>query len=144
MIGSSTSIFTYVEKNKSLGFDKNQWSIIFFLFKNKQTVNELIIEISRQYNLNENEYFGLFYEEKFDFVFYRTRKGFVLTRFVNLFFSDERMWLPSDKKLLDQEIFKRDSSTPILNFAVRLEETEIDSSLFDLIWTWSNSFQICH
>jgi hypothetical protein len=33
--------------------------------------------------------------------------------------SDERMWLPSDKKLFDQEIFKRDSSPPTLYFAVR-------------------------
>ncbi len=33
--------------------------------------------------------------------------------------SDERMWLPLDKKLFDQEIFKRDSSPPILYFAVR-------------------------
>lgn len=35
--------------------------------------------------------------------------------------SDERMWLPTDKKLLDQEIFKRDSSSPTLFFAVRCD-----------------------
>jgi hypothetical protein len=63
---------------------------------NKQTVNELINEISRQYHLTETEYFGVYYEE-----------------------NDERMWLPLDKKLFDQEIFKRDSSPPILYFAVR-------------------------
>jgi hypothetical protein len=33
--------------------------------------------------------------------------------------SDERLWLPLDKKLFDQEVFKRDSSPPILYFAVR-------------------------
>ncbi|CAF3594973.1 unnamed protein product [Adineta steineri] len=63
---------------------------------NKQTVVELINEISRQYHLTETEYFGVYYEE-----------------------NDERMWLPSDKKLFDQELFKRDSSPPILYFAVR-------------------------
>ncbi|CAF3275197.1 unnamed protein product [Rotaria socialis] len=63
---------------------------------NKQTVTDLINEISRQYHLNETEYFGIYYEE-----------------------NDERMWLPSDKKMLDQEIFKRDSSPPVLYFAVR-------------------------
>lgn len=62
----------------------------------KQTVNELINEITRQYNLTETEYFGIYYEE-----------------------NDERMWLPNDKKLFDQEIFKRDSSTPLLYFSVR-------------------------
>ncbi|UJR25952.1 hypothetical protein I4U23_007300 [Adineta vaga] len=62
----------------------------------KQTVTELINEISRQYHLTETEYFGVYYEE-----------------------NDERMWLPSDKKLLDQEVFKRDTSSPTLYFAVR-------------------------
>ncbi|CAF0775213.1 unnamed protein product [Adineta ricciae] len=62
----------------------------------KQTVTELINEIGRQYHLTEIEYFGVYYEE-----------------------NDERMWLPADKKLLDQEIFKRDSSTPTFYFAVR-------------------------
>jgi len=64
---------------------------------NKQTVADLINEISRQYHLTETEYFGLYYED-----------------------NDERMWLPTDKKLFDQEIFKRDSSPPpTLFFAVR-------------------------
>ncbi|CAF3360159.1 unnamed protein product [Rotaria sp. Silwood1] len=63
---------------------------------NKQTVTDLINEISRQYHLTETEYFGVYYEE-----------------------NDERMWLPSDKKLFDQEVFKRDSSPPVLYFAVR-------------------------
>ncbi|CAF3502946.1 unnamed protein product [Rotaria sordida] len=63
---------------------------------NKQTVADLINEISRQYHLTETEYFGIYYEE-----------------------NDERMWLPSDKKLFDQEVFKRDSPSPIIYFAVR-------------------------
>lgn len=44
----------------------------------------------------------------------RTRNFFVID-----YSSDERMWLPSDKKLFDQEIFKRDSSIPLLYFSVR-------------------------
>ena len=36
-----------------------------------------------------------------------------------LILSDERMWLPSEKKLIDQEVFRRDTSTPVLYFAVR-------------------------
>lgn len=35
------------------------------------------------------------------------------------------MWLPTDKKLFDQEVFKRDSSAPILYFAVRYDDIEI-------------------
>lgn len=38
--------------------------------------------------------------------------------------SEERMWLPTDKKLFDQEIFKRDSSPPMLYFAVRYMLTQ--------------------